>query len=153
MAFCARRDWPADCRLITGYPETTVSQVASDATAPAFNPAPPIPPRAAPNSDLAPDMPFASLLDDSTQAAVPPPPQTRPAPADRGTDTTADTTADNTADPIVSKTTEPAASKSPDKAVGKTTDKATGKTANKTTAKAAELDRNRDRGCGTAKFA
>ncbi len=114
-----------------------MSQVASDATAPAFKPAPPIPPRAAPNSDLAPDMPFASLLDDSTQAAAPPP-QTRPAPADGGTDTTADTTADNTADPIVSKTTEPAASKSPDKAIGKTTDKATAKTANKTTSKTAD---------------
>ena len=125
--------------MIVGYPETTVSQVASDATAPAFKSAPPIPPRAAPSSDLAPDMPFASLLDDSTQdAAPPPPPQTRPAPADRGTDTAADKTADNTADPVASKTTDPAVSKSPDKAAGKTTDKATAKTVDKTTAKTAD---------------
>jgi flagellar hook-length control protein FliK len=115
-----------------------VSQVASDATAPAFKPAPSIPPRAAPSSDLAPDLPFASLLDDGTQDAAPPPPQTRPAPADRGTDTTADSTADKTADPVASETTDPAASKRPDKAAGKTAHKATGKTADKTTAKIAD---------------
>ena len=114
-----------------------MSQVASDATAPAFKPAPPIPPRAAPGSDLAPDLPFASLLDDSTQAAAPPPPQTRPGPADSDTDTTADNTADKTADSVAGKTTDTTADKSADKIAGKTAGKTTGKTADKTTAKTA----------------
>jgi flagellar hook-length control protein FliK len=111
-----------------------VPQVASDTPAPPFKPAPPIPPRSAPGSDLAPDLPFASLLDDNTQAAPPPSPQARPAPADRGTDTTDDKTADKTADPVASKTTDPAASKTPDKAASKTAHKATSKTPDKTTA-------------------
>ena len=120
-----------------------MSQVASDAPAPAFKPALPIPPRAASGSDLAPDTPFASLLDDSTQAAPPPSPppqqqQTRPTPADTGTDTTADATADNTADPVANKTVDPVASKNPDKAAGKSAHKVTGKTADKTTAKTAD---------------
>ncbi len=115
-----------------------MSQVASDASAPAFKPAPPIPPRAAPGSDLAPDLPFASLLDDNTQDAAPPPPQTRPAPADRGTDTAADKTADKTADAAAGKTIDTAAGKSADKTTGKTADKTTGKTAGRTTQKTAD---------------
>ena len=113
-----------------------MSQVASDAAAPTFKPAPPIPPRTAPGSDLAPDLPFASLLDDSTQVAAPPPPQTRPAPPDRDTDTSADKTADKTADPVATKTADPL--KSPDKAAAKPAHKAAGKTADKTAAKTAD---------------
>ncbi len=115
-----------------------MSQVASDAPAPAFKPAPPIPLRAAPGSDLAPDLPFASLLDDSTQDAPPPPPQTRPAPADRDTDTTVDKTADKTADPVATKTADPVVSKSPDKATAKPAHKAADKTADKPTPKTAD---------------
>ena len=106
-----------------------MSQVASDAIALAFNPAPPIPPRATPSSDPAPDSPFASLLDDNTQAAAPDPPQTRPAPADSTTDTPSDVTVDA----VPGQTANPAA----DKSVGrKTGDKTAGKTTTKTTDKA-----------------
>ena len=57
-------------------------QVASDPAAPAFKPTAPLQPRPAPSSDAAP-LPFESLLDDSAQAAAPPPqaPLTAPAPA------------------------------------------------------------------------
>jgi flagellar hook-length control protein FliK len=60
-----------------------VPQVATEATTPAYKPAPLTPAWAAPNSDGAPDLPFESLLDDNTQASAAPPPQAPPAPDEK----------------------------------------------------------------------
>jgi flagellar hook-length control protein FliK len=74
ITFYGCRQWPDDCRPDCGNPENqTVPPVASDATAPAYQPSLPNPAWAAPSSGRASDSPFDALLDDSTQAAAQPP--------------------------------------------------------------------------------
>jgi hypothetical protein len=74
-----------------------VPPVASEATTHAHKPTLPNPARAAQNSDRPPDSPFASLLDDGTQAASEQPPLTPAASADK----TARTAWSNLAQPPV----------------------------------------------------
>ena len=109
-------------------------QVASQATQPAFNPAPPTLARPTPGSDSAADLPFESLLDDSTQAAAPPPPQAQQAPQapqapPAAGDRTTESSTDSAADKTDGKTADRTASKPEGTAAGKTAGKAADKTA------------------------